>query len=188
MKGVDAMARSQNEEAQQKPAERQDAAMSETVLSKVMGKTMQFAATISNKIYDLSLYTGIKLVRTAKRLKKLYLYRFAKCKTEAYARFVALAEKRIVKKADKSPKGEFHVVELFVRKRDHAIAALKKARAEGTACLCQADCSILLRGWQKRVCPVRPCAQLYCSGCRNWNSCLYCSFSAQRPVCAAGRI
>ena len=95
MKGVDAMARNQNEEAQQKTAKGQESgAASRTVLSEVMSKTMQFATTISNKIYDLSLYTGIKLVRTAKQLKKLYLYRFNKCKMGAYARLTALSEKR----------------------------------------------------------------------------------------------
>ncbi len=126
------MARSQNEEAQQRPAEKQEFEPN-SVLSKVMGKTMQFATTISNKIYDLSLYTGIKLVRTAKRLKKLYLYRFAKCKTEAYARFIALAEKRAVKKVDKAPKQALRTAELFVQKRDRVIADLKEAKAQGSA-------------------------------------------------------
>ncbi len=66
MKGVDAMARSQNEEAQQVTE-----TASQTVLSRVIGKTTQLATTLSNKIYDISLYTGIKLVRYGKAAEKV---------------------------------------------------------------------------------------------------------------------
>lgn len=128
MKGVDAMARSQNEEAQQVTE-----TASQTVLSRVIGKTTQLATTLSNKIYDISLYTGIKLVRTAKRLKKFYSYRFAKYKEQVYTRFIVLSEKRAAQKMDKSPKKEFHPFERFVQKQTHMVATLRDAKAQGKA-------------------------------------------------------
>ena len=152
MKGVDAMARSQNEEAQQIPAEKQEnETASHTVLSEVMGKTMQFATTISNKIYDLSLYTGIKLVRTVKRLKKLYLYRFAKCKAEAYAHFTAAAEKRAAQKVDKAPNRELHPLELFAQKRDKIATTLRSAKAEGSDVFARQILAYLCAGTKQGV-------------------------------------
>ncbi len=97
------MARSQNEEAQQIPAEKQEnETASHTVLSEVMGKTMQFATTISNKIYDLSLYTGIKFVRTAKRLKKFYLIALQNVKRR-YMRTLSSYLKNVLLKRWTSP-------------------------------------------------------------------------------------
>lgn len=150
MKGVDAMARNQNEEAQQKTAKGQESgAASQTVLSEVMSKTMQFATTISNKIYDLSLYTGIKLVRTAKRLKKLYLYRFNKCKVEAYARLTALSEKRAAPKTDKAPKREFHPLLTLARKRQNIVAAFQGAKKQGPGAVVGQILAYLAAGTKK---------------------------------------
>lgn len=150
MKGVDAMARNQNEEAQQKPAKEQESdAASHTVLSEVMSKTMQFATTISNKIYDLSLYTGIKLVRTAKRLKKLYLFRFNKCKVEVYARLTALSEKHAAKKVDKAPKREYHPLQMIAHKRQNIVAAFQDARKQGPGAVAGQVLAYLAAGTKK---------------------------------------
>lgn len=144
------MARNQNEEAQQKTAKGQESgAASQTVLSEVMSKTMQFATTISNKIYDLSLYTGIKLVRTAKRLKKLYLYRFNKCKVEAYARLTALSEKRAAPKTDKAPKREFHPLLTLARKRQNIVAAFQGAKKQGPGAVVGQILAYLAAGTKK---------------------------------------
>ena len=183
------MARSQNEEAQQIPAEKQEnETASHTVLSEVMGKTMQFATTISNKIYDLSLYTGIKLVRTVKRLKKLYLYRFAKCKAEAYAHFTAAAEKRAAQKVDKAPNRELHPLELFAQKRDKIATTLRSAKAEGSDVFARQILAYLCAGTKKRSVLLLPCAQLCCAGCRHWYFGLYSSFPDECPICIAGGI
>lgn len=144
------MARNQNEEAQQKTAKGQESgAASQTVLSEVMSKTMQFATTISNKIYDLSLYTGIKLVRTAKRLKKLYLYRFNKCKVEAYARLTALSEKRAAPKTDKAPKREFHPLLTLARKRQNIVTAFQGAKKQGPGAVVGQILAYLAAGTKK---------------------------------------